>query len=114
MRNSHPQRRPRSHSGILIILLVAATAYSGLWLSERIAEARTESLSRALRTTSAPCDRGEQWGKAATQAPGGDPRRVLASAARVSRTHSSPANREGTHATATMPWAPLAAIGAAP
>ncbi|RJQ51281.1 MAG: hypothetical protein C4521_12530 [Actinobacteria bacterium] len=114
MRDSHPQRRPRSQGGVLIILLVAATAYSGLWLSERVAQARTESLSRALRITSAPSDREAQWRTAATRAPGGDPRRVLASAARVSRTDSYPANREGIPATATMPWAPLAAISAAP
>jgi len=93
--------------------MVAATAYSGLWLSERIAEARSGSCSR---TSQAAIASGEaaSWSKAAGSVPGGDPRRVLASRARMTRAHADRGRGDTVALLRKLPWAPIATLGASP
>lgn len=113
MRNSRPHRHPRTHSGFLVVVLIASIAYSGLWLSERIAESRTHPQSATSRTATLAAGK-VSWSMAAERAPGGDPRRVLAAAARTTDTRAPSPSVAAESRLQNLPWAPLAAVGAAP
>ncbi|RJQ54337.1 MAG: hypothetical protein C4521_05725 [Actinobacteria bacterium] len=59
----------------MVFVMVAVAAYSALWLSERIATARTLSGTSTAAESQGLVSGG--WEAAKDACPGGDPRRVL-------------------------------------
>lgn len=76
-RMAHRSRKPDGQV-LVLFLLVALLAYSGLWLSERIAIERTLSSLPARQHRATLGHGASVWAVALRNAPSADPRRVVA------------------------------------
>jgi len=74
-RSGAVRRRQAEPKAWVIFLMVALAAYSSLWVSERISEARTRASAGETSAVSTKTD--GSWRAAKKASPGGDPRRVL-------------------------------------
>lgn len=100
-------------NGFVVVALIAVLAYSGLWVSERIADARTSEPGQACaraagRVGSTP------WERAREAAPTGDPRRLLARGSTSTRKAGAQGPKETDASNCTALPSPFLAVGAAP